>query len=74
MGGGGEARSDTETSIVASSLFKRLPVFSSGDCKHPCQGERLLMAAAVTQVDVQETQAQAANDGDKGAGGLDGPE
>lgn len=37
-------------------------------------GERLLMAAAVTQADVQETQAQAVNDGDQGAGGLDGPE
>lgn len=32
------------------------------------------MAAAVTQVDVQETQAQAVSDGDKGAGGLDGTE
>lgn len=34
------AASDAEISIVASSLFKRLPVFSSGyhwDCKHPCQ-------------------------------------
>lgn len=42
---------------MATSLFKLLPVFSLGDCKHPCQGERLLMAAALTQVDVQETQA-----------------
>lgn len=34
-------------------------------CKHPCWwvgGERLLMVAAVTQVDVQQTQAQAVDD------------
>lgn len=45
-GGSGEgwrrspsSQSDTETSIVASSLFKLLPVFSLGGCEHPCQGD-----------------------------------
>lgn len=63
--GGGPARRpvpDAETSIVASALFKLLPVFSLGGLQTSLLvggvgGERLLIVAAVTQVDVQQAQA-----------------